>query len=372
MPAVPADRASVPLGSPGEPAGFAVGLALTDNCNLHCAHCYRETLDVGGLSLADVRAICDTIPVRSVNLGTGENGLHPEYHTVLAFLRERGIRHTITTNGYSVEVLDDDELRGFHSVEVSIDFPTEAEQDAFRAPGNWRSCLAVLDRCRRLGVAGGVTAVMMSVNYARLAPIAQLAAEHGATFRVNVYQPVKTDRFSLSYAQFWEGFRRLFAQTQVIACTEPLVNALLGLDGISGPSCGRGTIRVTARRRILPCVYWPARGPALSDLMRDGAALTDSPEWRRLRTVPAACRACPLVATCQGGCASRRLLRGALDEPDEFCPIVRGDTLTLDWARAAGRDLPKAGSACTTIVVPRASGVSPTDAAPRSTPGEGS
>lgn len=332
---------------------FAVGLALTDDCDLHCAHCYRDTLDVGHLTLADVRAICDAVAVRSVNLGTGENGLHPEYHDVLAFLRQRGVRHTLTTNGYSVAVLDDDELRGFHSVEVSIDFPTAAEQDAFRAPGNWEGCLGVLGRCRRLGVAAGVTAVMMSVNYDRLVPIARLAAGHGATFRVNVYQPVKTDRFALTYDQFWEGFRRLFAETEVLACTEPLVNALLGLGGIAGPGCGKGTLRVTAKRRVLPCVYWPARGAGLDELVQRGAAVTASREWQRLRTVPGACQGCPFVATCQGGCASRRLLSGRLDEPDEFCPIVRGDEVTLAWARAAGRDLPKAGSACTTIVAAR-------------------
>jgi radical SAM protein with 4Fe4S-binding SPASM domain len=300
-----------------------------------------------------VRAICAAIPVRSINLGTGENGLHPDFHAILALFRAQGIRHTITTNGYSIGILSDDELRGFHSVEVSIDFPAEAEQDAFRGPGNWRACLDVLARCRRLGVAAGVTAVMMSTNYDRLVPIAELAAGYGATFRVNVYQPVKTDRFTLSYEQFWEGFRRLFEQTQVVTCTEPLVNALLGIGGVAGPGCGKGTIRVTAKRRVLPCVYWPAAGPPLARLIEQGAAVAQSGEWERIRTVPAACRTCPLVATCQGGCASRRFLRGRLDEPDEYCPIVRGDAVTIAWARAAGRDLPKAGSACTTIVAAR-------------------
>jgi radical SAM protein with 4Fe4S-binding SPASM domain len=310
--------------------------------------------------------LCEAIPVRSLNLGTGENGLHPEFRPVLAYLRERGVRHTITTNGFSIGVLEDDEVRGFHSVEVSIDFPTREEQDAFRAAGNWDLCLGVLDRCRTLGVTTTITAVMMSTNYDRLAPIAKLAAEHGATFRVNVYQPVVSDRFTLSYEQFWEGFRQLFAETEVLSCTEPLVNALLGLGGIEGPGCGRGTIRVTAKRRVLPCVYWPAAGaPGLGALLngaggkgaaREGSAvaqITSSGEWARIRTVPEACRPCALVETCRGGCASRRLLRGALDEPDEFCPIVRGDEMTLNWVRAAGRDLPKAGSACTTIVSAR-------------------
>jgi radical SAM protein with 4Fe4S-binding SPASM domain len=348
------------------PAGYSVGLALTDDCDLHCAHCYRDTVDIGRLTLAEVQRLCEAIPVRSLNFGTGENGLHPEFRQVLAYLRERGVRHTITTNGFSIGVLDDEEVRGFHSVEVSIDFPSRAEQDAFRAKGNWDLCLAVLDRCRALGVTTTITAVMMSTNFDRLTPIAQLAAQYGATFRVNVYQPVISDRFTLAYEQFWEGFRRLFAETEVLSCTEPLVNALLGLGGIEGPGCGRGTIRVTAKRRVLPCVYWPAAGaPALRALLNghtngvEGASgsavaqITSSGEWTRIRTVPEACRPCTLVETCQGGCASRRLLRGALDQPDEFCPIVRGDTVTLDWVRAANKELPKSGSACTTIVAAR-------------------
>jgi len=145
MVSAPPDADSVVAG------GYAVGLALTDDCDLHCAHCYRDTVDVGRLALEDVRRLCDAIPVRSLNLGTGENGLHPEFREVLAYLRERGVRHTITTNGFSIGVLDDDEVRGFHSVEVSIDFPNRVEQDAFRAPGNWNQCLGVLERCRALG-----------------------------------------------------------------------------------------------------------------------------------------------------------------------------------------------------------------------------
>lgn len=331
--------------------GYSIGLALTDDCNLTCAHCYRDTINIGQLSLADVKAICAAVPVRSINLGTGENGLHPEFQPILAYFREQGIRHTITTNGFSIALLSDDELAGFHSVEVSIDFPSEAEQDAFRAPGNWRECLAVLDRCRRLGVATTITAVMMATNFDRLAPIARLAADHQATFRVNVYQPVQSDRFTLSYEQFWTGFRHLFAATRVIACTEPLVNAILGIGGIEGPGCGKGTLRITAKRRLLPCVYWPTPGPGLGRLLQEGAAVTTSTEWQRIRTLPDACQECRYVTTCQGGCASRRALRSKLEEPDEYCPIVRGDTQVIEWLRAIGRDLPKAGSACTTIVV---------------------
>ena len=41
-----------------------------------------------------------------------------------------------------------------------------------------------------------------------------------APLRVNVYQSVRTDTFALTYEEYWEGFRRLFAETDVIAIGE--------------------------------------------------------------------------------------------------------------------------------------------------------
>ena len=46
--------------------------------------------------------------------------------------RGAGIKTSITSNGLSVQALDDERLKRFHSVELSLDFPTEREHDAFR------------------------------------------------------------------------------------------------------------------------------------------------------------------------------------------------------------------------------------------------
>ncbi|MGH7433872.1 MAG: radical SAM/SPASM domain-containing protein, partial [Candidatus Methylomirabilales bacterium] len=63
--------------------GFSVGIGLTNECNLRCPHCYRPDMVIDRLTLQDVRRVCDSIPVRSMNLGVGENGLHPQYHAIL-------------------------------------------------------------------------------------------------------------------------------------------------------------------------------------------------------------------------------------------------------------------------------------------------
>jgi radical SAM protein with 4Fe4S-binding SPASM domain len=328
---------------------FSVGLGLTNECNLRCPHCYRPDRVVQRLTPRDVREICESITVRSVNLGVGENGLHGEYAAILDDLWARGLRTSITSNGLSIQALDDAAVKRFHSVEFSLDFPLEREHDAFRGAGNWRTVMGALERCVGLGVPVTVTSVMMSINYDRLADLARLAATFAAHLRVNVYQPSKTDRFTLSYEQFWRGFRLLSDATRLVATTEPVLAAVLELPDFIGPACGRTTVRVAPDGSVLPCTYWTASRLTLADLTRLGAAIVESAEFLEARRVPAACRNCP----CRGGCAGRRALAGGLDAPDPYCPFTRGERIALDWERTKREDLPKMSSACTTLVSAR-------------------
>ena len=332
--------------------GISLGLGLTNECNLACAFCYRDPTRTDRLSLEQVKSIMECLPIRSVNLGTGENGMHPEFRTILAYLRTQPVKLTITSNGHSVAVLEDDELRAFHDVEFSLDYPNQAEQDAQRGTGNWDLIHQQAGRCVRLGVPVTVIAVMMKSNYLRLADVARVAKQFGAPLRVNVYQAVRSDVYALSYEEYWEGFRRLFAETDVIAIGEPLVRALAGLPARIG-GCGISTVRVTPRASTQPCVYWPGPGEPLSELNSAGAAILNSTPFEQARTLPEACGPCEFRDSCHGGCAGRRRLQGALLQPDFYCPIIRGDRPKLEVRMAATRDLPKLSSSCTTVVIAR-------------------
>src|SRR5204863_2804847 len=133
------------------------------------------------------------------------------------------------SNGHSIEVLDNDQVRTFKDVEFSLDYPTEAEQDGQRGPGNWRLLHRQAERCRRLGVPVTFISVMMRSNFDRLADVAEVVKEHDAPLRINVYQAVRTDAYALTYDEYWSGFAKLFARTDVIAIGEPLVRAMAGL-----------------------------------------------------------------------------------------------------------------------------------------------
>ena len=132
-------------------------------------------------------------------------------------------------------------------------------------------------------------------------------------------------------------------------CNEPIVRAILGFDAASG-GCGKGTIRVTPKGEVLPCVSWPMRNLGLAELEKLEAGIVNSPAFRELDRIPHFCGSCRFVESCRGGCPSRHLLRGGLDLPDEFCPFAAGKPLP-SFASHAGssRQFPKAGSACTTV-----------------------
>lgn len=333
-------------------AGIALGLGLTNECNLACSFCYRDPTRTDRLSLDQVKAVMERLPVRSVNLGTGENGMHPEFTAVLAYLRTKPVKLTITSNGHSVAVLEDDELSAFHDIEFSLDYPTQAEQDAERGNGNWELIHQQAERCVKLGIPITIIAVMMKSNYLRLAEVARVAKLFDAPLRVNVYQAVRSDIYALSYEEYWDGFQRLFEETDVIAIGEPLVRAMAGLPPL-GAGCGISTMRVTPRGTIQPCVYWPGAGEPLSDLIPAGVEILNSTPFEQVRTLPQVCSQCDFRESCHGGCAGRRRLQGALLEPDPYCPIVRGQRPMLRVRMAPERDLPKLSSSCTTVVIAR-------------------
>jgi len=282
---------------------FSIGIGLTNECDLRCPHCYRPDATVDRLSLSTVRRVLDALPVGSMNLGVGENGLHPEYRAVLDFLAERRIKTSITSNGTSIAAL---------------------------------------------GVPLGITAVLMRINTGSLSGLVEVARRNGTYLRVNVYQPAKVDAFTLTYEAFWAAFRELAGVSRLVATTEPVLAGVLGLAEFAGPGCARTTVRVAPDGRILPCTYWPRSALGVQSLEALGEAILETAEFRDARQVPERCAGCP----CRGGCAGRRALLAALGEPDPYCPFARGATVRLDWPRATGGDLPKVGSACTTVVVP--------------------
>jgi radical SAM protein with 4Fe4S-binding SPASM domain len=297
-----------------------------------------------------MKKVCNSLEIGSIGFGTGENGLNPQYLEIIDYLKARGIKLTLASNGYTLFITPDEMLTYFHDVEFSVDFPDQERQDAFRGDGNWETIMKSIERCTRLGVKVSILAVLMNVNHKDQARLAKLAGSLGADFRVNVYQPMFTDKFMLTYDQYWEAYQILFNQSEIISVTEPLVNTFLGLGNGRGTPCGSSSIRITPDRRLKPCVYWPESDLTIEDLAEKKEAIFQTPLFQDTQTTPKFCLSCEHVSSCGGGCAARRILRGHPGEPDEYCPVVRGEKVQLTSLPSNAERPLRTGSICTTIV----------------------
>jgi len=328
----------------------SLGIGLTSNCNLSCAHCYRNQNQIDNLTLNDVQNVCRSIPVSSIGFGTGENGLNPQYFEIIEYLHTRSIKLSLASNGYTLSITPDEKLKYFSDVEFSVDFPDQQRQDRFRGRGNWQTIMDGIERCGRLGIRVSILAVLMNLNYKDLSKIAGMASSFGADFRVNVYQPMYTAEFMPNFDQYWQAFRILVENCEIISVTEPLVNTFLGVNGLKGTPCGGRSMRVTPDRHLKACVYWPDSDLTIEDLAQKQEAVFESPYFRQTHQTPQFCLKCEHVQNCGGGCAARRKLRNHLNEPDEFCPIFKGKRIKLDGQLSSAAKPTRTGSICTTIV----------------------
>ena len=328
----------------------SLGIGLTSDCNLSCAHCYRDQDQIDNLTLNDIQKVCQSIPINSIGFGTGENGLNPQYFEIIEYLHARQIRLSLASNGYTLSITPDEKLKCFSDVEFSVDFPDEQRQDRFRGRDNWRTFMDGIERCGRLGIRVSILAVLMNLNYKDLSKIAGLAVSFGADFRVNVYQPMYTAEFMPNFDQYWRAFKILAEDCEIISVTEPLVNTFLGVNGLKGTPCGGQSMRVTPDRRLKACVYWPDSDLTIEDLAEQKEAVFESPYFRQTHQTPPFCLKCEHIQNCGGGCAARRKLRNHFNEPDEFCPIFKGKRIKLDGQLSSAAKPIRTGSICTTIV----------------------
>jgi len=328
----------------------SLGIGLTSDCNLSCAHCYRDQDRVYNLTLTDIQKVCESLDISSIGFGTGENGLNPEYFDILEYLHAKKIKLTLASNGYTLSITSDEILNCFGDVEFSVDFPDQKRQDEFRGEGNWKTVMDSIARCRRLGIRVSMLAVLMNLNYDELGSIAELAGSLGADFRVNVYQPMYTDEFMPSFGQYWKAFEALFGRSELISVTEPLVNTFMGLNGLNGTPCGGRSMRITPDRLLKPCVYWPNSDLTIEDLVEKKEAVFQSSLFKQTHKIPQFCLECEHVHNCGGGCAARRILRGRFEKPDEYCPIFKGKPIKLKARISAAAKPLRTGSICTTIV----------------------
>jgi MoaA/NifB/PqqE/SkfB family radical SAM enzyme len=165
---------------------FTVGIGLTDRCNSNCAHCYsRPSGGFTDLSFDSLKKLLTTMPIASVNFGTGESIFYPLFREAVEFIVTFGIPISLTTNGASVEKMEDGLLKLFHDIDFSIDFPFPGMNDNWRGAGNFSSVLNGIKRCQEANVECSIVVCLMKENSGYMGQISDLAQKLRVNLRIN-------------------------------------------------------------------------------------------------------------------------------------------------------------------------------------------
>lgn len=329
---------------------YSIGIGLTSSCNCDCKFCYASKNCETHLPFGQIKYLCENVELEALNFGTGESALHPEFRQIIRYLHTNNVKMALTTNGYSVSYLSDEELLWFNDIDFSLDFPRKRLHDSIRAFGLFDSVMRGIERCKKLRVEVSIVMCLMNINFKYVQEMLALVESLDVNLRINVYKPVHAEEYKMTFKQFWYAISSLLDNSKLVSCSEPIVNAFIENSAEQkGSPCSKTSFRVRPDGGIMPCVYWDRSFYSIKELSQRSLERFQI-QTEEMRIIPIECKNCKLVEKCRGGCLARRLYGRGLENPDEYCPLQKNKKIKLHVEWVSVKDLVHSQYLCTIIV----------------------
>lgn len=314
---------------------------ITLRCDQPCTHCGSRAGNARAQELTTEQAL--DVVHQLAELGTfecvligGEAYLHPGFLEIVAALKQRGVRPTMTSGGRGItaQLAEKMAKAGLHTVSVSID-GLQPTHDLMRAaPGSFATAT---DALRFLKAAGIKTASNINLNRLNQADLEPLY-EHLKALGINAWQVQLTsplgraaDRAAM-LLQPWDLLTLVprIAQLKKKAWEEARISIQPGNNlGYFGPEeavirsprpdmadhwqgcqAGKHVMGIESDGAVKGCPSLQSThyvgGNVLDKSIRDIWDNAPQLSFARRRTVEdlwGFCRTCPYAATCMGGCS---------------------------------------------------------------------
>jgi putative heme d1 biosynthesis radical SAM protein NirJ2 len=194
----------------------------TNECNLKCAHCYRDagTKKAEELTTAEGRSLIDEIARAGFKImifSGGEPIMRDDLYELAAHARDRGLRPVLGTNGTLItpEVAGKLKEAGVMAVGISLDSMDKKAHDDLRGVhGSWDAAVDGMRACREVGLSFQVHTTVMDFNYEEVEQITDFALSVGAQahhvfFLVPTGRAVEIAEASIKAEQYERLLRRL-------------------------------------------------------------------------------------------------------------------------------------------------------------------
>lgn len=342
---------------------WTVGWGFSARCDLRCPFCYSSRVRLHTvhpeveLAIAEKFLARNGPAIRSINFGTGESFLAPDFPQLLELCQRYApqARVAVTTNGALADVAPPalaTFARTLHECDLSLDFAQAEAHDRWRGKaGTWERALRALTLARAMGLQTSLVMLgaPQTLTADNLRGMAHLAEMHRAALRINLYMPT-TGNLAFLPSQKIVFDLLLFLQewNAVTRSSDRLLSHLLGQSLADSHLERRFSCRILPDGKATPSTYlieppWTVTA-ALDALDLPALSATPPFECYAAPPLPPACRDCSEQARCRGGSVERRwlwphLIPSGLDSiepdgigPDPLCPRLN-PILGVDWAR---------------------------------------
>lgn len=313
------DLANTPL--------WTVGWGFSARCDLHCPFCYssrvrlRTTHPEVGLAVAEQFLARNGPAIRSINFGTGESFLAPDFPQLLELCHRHAsqARIAITTNGALADLAPLALMtvaRTLHECDLSLDFAQAEAHDRWRGKaGTWDRALRALELSREMGLQTSIVMLgaPQTLTAGNLRGMARLAEAHQVALRINLYMPTSGDMTFLPPSKtIFELLLFLQEWSAAVRSSDRLLSHLMGQSLADSHLARRFSCRILPNGKASPSTYLlepPWTVAATLDAL-DLAALPETTPFVRYAAppLPDACRDCPEQTRCRGGSVERRWL----------------------------------------------------------------
>lgn len=321
-----------------------IGWGPVSKCNMHCQFCYsksKRSNSASDLSLEKWLMFIDNnhSQIKSINYGTGENSLSPDWFSLIEHIRRSypEITQAVTSNGYLSEAVKNPRhmrifLTAIDEVDISLDFCDPERHGLFRGQKNayyWAINAMKLcqDSRKRLTLVFLGSAV--NTQEKNIDGLFEIAKKYNAIVRMNIFRPMNIhdhdlEKFILRYQDVLRILQHISERYQVLSLSDPFFSALFSGADETDPS-GSSSLRILANGDVTPSTYL-IDGKYVLGNISDPHVLSHISQHDFLiqmkkKNLPHECENCILAARCRGGVIDRRYLwYNTLEKPDPYCP----------------------------------------------------
>ncbi len=333
----------------------------TNQCNLYCDHCYRDSgmRESDELNTEEAKTMIEDIAAAGFKImifSGGEPLMRNDILELVAFASKSGMRPVLGSNGTLLDYTLACDLKkaGLMGIGISLDSMDKDKHDQLRKySGAWEEAFQGMAFCRESGLRFQIHTTVMDWNQDELESITDFAFTQGAVahhifFLVPTGRGVNLENTSLQAKEYEDVITRIMKKQKEVSielkptCAPQFMRIAdqMGLKMRYSRGCLAGTSYciVNPRGLVQPCAYMDlvvgdVRKKPFNIIWRDSAVL------KKLRSMDykGYCGQCRYKLSC-GGCRARAAFYNDGDymEAEPWCQYRGGEVEVDEETRSAG------------------------------------